>query len=122
MNDGLNINPGLVYSTDSGRMCPDCGRPVGECRCRREKKQKILGDGRVRISRQTKGRKGKGVTVITGLPLSEEDLKELAKKLKSKCGCGGTVKDADIEIQGDQRDRIMAELTKLGYKPKLSGG
>jgi len=80
------------------------------------------GDGIVRISRQTKGRKGKGVSVITGIPLSSEKLEALAKQLKQRCGAGGTVKDGVIEIQGDHRDVLVLELKKLGYAAKLAGG
>jgi translation initiation factor 1 len=76
----------------------------------------------VRVGRETKGRKGKGVTVVTGLPLPPDDLADLASRLKKSCGSGGTVRDETIEIQGDHRDRIVAELEKLGYRPKKSGG
>lgn len=72
--------------------------------------------------RQTKGRKGKGVCLITGLPLTEEELKKLAKELKQRCGTGGTVKDGVIEIQGDNRDLLLEELRSRGYQPKLAGG
>ena len=76
----------------------------------------------VKLSRETAGRRGKGVTVVSELPLNEDQLKELATKLKNACGTGGTAKDGRIEIQGDQRDRIAAELEKLGYKVKRAGG
>jgi predicted translation initiation factor SUI1 len=76
----------------------------------------------VRVGRETKGRRGKGVTTVSGLPLDETELRDLAGVLKQRCGTGGTVKDGVIEIQGDQRDRISAELEKLGYKVKRSGG
>ncbi|MBI9016096.1 MAG: translation initiation factor Sui1 [Phycisphaerae bacterium] len=114
-------NLGLVFSTDGGKMCPKCSKAVDKCACK-DSQQVIKGDGNVRVGRQTKGRKGKGVTTISGLPLAEDELKELAKKLKNKCGCGGTVKDCIIEIQGDQRDKLIDELDKLGYKAKRSGG
>jgi translation initiation factor 1 len=106
-----------VYSTEQGRLCPDCRQPLASCTCRALEKQQIKGDGIVRIKRETKGRGGKGVTLVTGLPLAEEPLKELASKLKQACGTGGTVKDGVIEIQGDQRDKLQA-----GYKSKLAGG
>jgi translation initiation factor 1 len=77
---------------------------------------------RVRVGREVAGRGGKGVSVITGLPLGEAQLDELATKLKKACGAGGAVKDARIEIQGDHRDRLVAELVKLGYDAKRSGG
>lgn len=81
-----------------------------------------MGDGVVRVSRQTKGRKGSGVCLITGVPLGEEELKKLAKQLKKKCGSGGTIKDGVIEIQGDHREILVDAILKLGYKAKLAGG
>ena len=80
------------------------------------------GPARVRVSRQVAGRGGKAVSVITGLPLAASALEELATKLKKLCGAGGAVKDGSIEIQGDHRDRLVAELCKLGYEAKRSGG
>ena len=77
---------------------------------------------RVRVGREVAGRGGKGVSVITGLPLNEAALEDLATKLKKSCGAGGAVKDGRIEIQGDHRDRLVAELVKLGYDAKRSGG
>lgn len=112
---------GIVYSTEHGRMCPSCGKPFAECICR-QKKKVPGGDGIVRIGRETKGRKGKGVTVITGIPLDESGLKEVAKQLKTKCGAGGAVKDGAIEIQGDHRDVLLEELRKRGWTVKLAGG
>jgi translation initiation factor 1 len=76
----------------------------------------------VRIERQTKGRKGKGVTLITGIPLNDEELKTLAKSLKQKCGSGGTVKNGIIEIQGDHRDQLLPLLTEKGWNVKKAGG
>lgn len=111
---------GLVYSTETGRLCPGCGETVSACRCK--KQQQPVGDGVVRISRQTKGRKGAGVSIITGLPLAEAELKALGKKLKQKCGTGGTVKGGVIEIQGDQRQKLVELLREEGFKPKLAGG
>ncbi len=113
---------GIVYSTEHGRMCPACGKPVSECVCRQERKVVPVGDGIVRISRETKGRKGKGVTVVTGLPLDEPGLQKLATDLKRRCGAGGTVKGSTIEVQGDHRDLLLAELTARGYTVKRSGG
>src|SRR5262249_17354268 len=84
--------------------------------------QKPPGEARVRVGREVAGRGGKGVSVITGLPLSEAQLDELATKLKKTCGAGGAAKDGRIEIQGDHRDRLVAELQKLGYDAKRSGG
>ena len=120
-------NPRLVYSTGAGRLCPECARPVAECRCRRSKPAQPAaaaprGDGIVRVARETKGRRGKGVTVISGLPLAGEALEQLATRLKKRCGSGGTVDGAVIEIQGDHRDTLVAELGRLGYTVKRAGG
>ena len=121
-------NSRLVYSTGSGRLCPECGRPLAECRCKRSKPAQPAapaapkGDGIVRVGRETKGRKGKGVTVISGVPLAGEALEELATRLKKRCGSGGTVDGGVIEIQGDHRDTLVAELGKLGYSVKRAGG
>ena len=111
----------LVYSTEKGKMCPECGQPAGHCACR-PADRKSSGDGTVRVLRETKGRKGKGVTVITGLPLPAHELKDLARRLKQACGSGGTVKEGTIEIQGDHRDRLLEELAKRGIKAKRAGG
>jgi translation initiation factor 1 len=113
---------GIVYSTEHGRMCPVCGRPVGECVCRQQRTAAPAGDGIVRVARETKGRQGKGVTVITGLPLEEQGLQKLATDLKRRCGAGGTIKGNTIEIQGDHRDLLVVELTARGYTVKRSGG
>ena len=94
---------GLVYATDAGRMCPQCLRPVSGCVCKASKPAPPA-DSVVRIGRQTKGRKGAGVTLISGLPLATQELQALAKQLKKKCGVGGAVKDGVIELQGDQRE------------------
>lgn len=110
-----------VYSDQFGRLCPDCSQPQTSCRCPGEKSLK-KGDGVVRIQRETKGRKGKGVTLITGLDLPPPDLKALAKDLKKRCGTGGTVKDGIIEIQGDQRNLLLNLLQQRGWKAKLAGG
>jgi len=115
---------GLVYSTESGRLCPGCGEALGACCCNEQAGAERLAtlDGVVRIRRETSGRKGKGVTTISGVPLVEKDLKALAKKLKQRCGTGGAVKDGIIEIQGDHRDTLKAALEAEGYKVKLAGG
>lgn len=112
---------GLVYSTDSGRMCPDCRQPVAQCQCHLNKPIPA-GDGIVRVSRQTKGRGGKAVTVVTGLALDAPALSELGKKLKAACGSGGTVKDGVIEVQGDHCDKVMAVLQTQGWTVKRAGG
>jgi translation initiation factor 1 len=80
------------------------------------------GPAKVRVGRETSGRSGKGVSVITGLPLAGEELEALATRLKKLCGAGGAVKDGSIEIQGDHRDRLVVELVQLGYEAKRSGG
>lgn len=110
----------LVYSTEYGRMCPDCSAPIDQCSCNQDNAPS--GDGIVRISRETKGRKGKGVTLINGLLLDTNALKALAKELKKKCGVGGAVKNNTIEIQGDYREIIRDLLQEKGYRVKLSGG
>ena len=120
-------NNRLVYSTGQGRLCPECARPATECRCRRSKPAQVAStvgrsDGIVRVGRETKGRKGKGVTVVSGLPLAGPALDELATRLKRRCGSGGTVHEGVIEIQGDHRDTLVAELEKLGYVTRRSGG
>ncbi|USH05600.1 stress response translation initiation inhibitor YciH [Grimontia kaedaensis] len=104
-------NSRLVYSTDAGRIKEEKQAPV------REK-----GDGIVRVQRQTKGRKGKGVCLVTGLDIDDTALKLVAAELKKVCGCGGAVKDGVIEIQGDKRDQIKAYLEKKGHTVKLAGG
>jgi translation initiation factor 1 len=113
----------LVYSTDQGRLCPQCLRPKAECLCKKTASQQLKStDNIVRIQRQTQGRGGKTVCVITGVPLNEAALKDLAKQLKQHCGCGGSVKDGMIEIQGDFRDKLKAALEKAGFTVKLAGG
>ena len=109
-----------VYSSDAGRLCPGCGRAPTACVCAAAKAP--AGDGVVRISRQTKGRKGKGVCLVTGVPLAGKELEALARELKQRLGCGGAVKEGVIEIQGDNRDLLAAELKKRGYVVKLAGG
>jgi translation initiation factor 1 len=113
---------GEVYSTRDGRLCPGCGRPVAHCICARLRAARPAGDGRVRVGRETQGRNGKAVTVVTGLPLLSDELRALAKELKQRCGTGGTVKDGVLEIQGDHRDLIVAELARRGFDAKRSGG
>ena len=115
-----NADGGLVFSTEQGRMCPDCRQPLTDCRC--GEAQAPAGDGVVRISRETKGRKGKGVTLITGIPLAGAELKAYAKLLKACCGTGGTVKDGVVEIQGDQRDTLVLLLREKGWTVKRAGG
>lgn len=115
-------NGGLVYSTEGGRRCPGCRRPLPSCVCRDRSRPRGDGDGVVRLKRETKGRKGAGVTLVTGLPLSDPDLATLAKSLKSRCGVGGSVKDGVIELQGDQRDKLQPLLEAEGYRVRRAGG
>ena len=112
---------GLVYSTEHGRTCPECEKSLAQCSCGK-KKTSAKSDGIVRVSRETKGRKGSGVTLITGLPLAEPELAALAKQLKQRCGSGGTVKNGVIEVQGDHREVVLAELIRLGFQAKKGGG
>lgn len=104
-------NSRLVYSTETGRIKDE--KPVAST---------PQSDGIVRIRRETAGRNGKGVTTISGVLLDETRLKDLAKALKVLCGVGGSVKDGVIEIQGDQREKLKAELEKRGFSVKLAGG
>jgi translation initiation factor 1 len=119
--DKKSRNTGLVYSTDSGRMCPSCRQPLSRCACGARARD-ITGDGVVRLQLERKGRKGAGVTLVTGVPLTLVELKVLAKELKKKCGVGGSLKGDIIEIQGDQRQLLKTELENRGWKVKLAGG
>jgi translation initiation factor 1 len=112
---------GLVYSTESGRMCPTCRQSVAQCLCH-VKKAAPPGDGVVRVSRETKGRGGKAVTLVRGLALEETALNSLGKQLRTSCGSGGTVKDGVIEVQGDHCDRVIGVLTAQGWTVKRAGG
>ena len=114
-------NSQLVYSTESGRLCPQCHRPVAGCVCGKDRPAST-GDGIVRLQRETKGRGGKAVTLITGLALPEQEMRELARALKQKCGVGGSLKDDHIEIQGDKRPVLKAELERRGFTVKIAGG
>ena len=110
----------LVYSTEQGRICPGCSNPVKQCTCR--KQTSPSGNGNVRVSRETKGRKGKGVTLIKGLDMDSVTLASMGKKLKTMCGSGGTVKEGVIVIQGDHIERILDYLKEQGVKAKRAGG
>ncbi|PQJ62371.1 stress response translation initiation inhibitor YciH [Photobacterium angustum] len=107
----MNDNSRLVFSTETGRIKEEAAAPV-----------RPKGDGIVRIQRETKGRKGKGVSIVTGLDVEDTQLKLIAAELKKVCGCGGSVKDGNIEIQGDKRDIIKTHLEKKGHTVKLAGG
>jgi translation initiation factor 1 len=110
-----------VYSTESGRVCPKCGRPALQCICGK-KSARPRGDGVVRIQRDSKGRKGKTVTLISGVPLNDEGLHALLTELKRKCGSGGALKDGVLEIQGDHRDTLFEDLKQRGFTVKKAGG
>ena len=111
---------GLVYSTDAGRMCPDCRQPAASCSCKAQALPKT--DGVVRVSLQIKGRGGKSVTVVKGLPLDVAALAMLGKQLRAACGSGGTVKDGVVEVQGDHVATVMGALQKQSYNVKRAGG
>jgi translation initiation factor 1 len=111
---------GLVYSTDAGRMCPVCRKSQTACVCKANAAPK--GDGVVRVSRQTKGRGGKSVTLVKGLALDAVALALLGKQLRMACGTGGTVKDGVIEVQGEHCDAVILALQKQGFAPKRAGG
>ena len=111
----------IIYSTGVGSLCPNCRRPVRECVCPKGAPGAAK-PAAVRVGREIKGRAGKGVTTITGLPMTLSDIESLAAKLKKRCGSGGTVRNGIIEIQGDHRDAIVAELIKMGWQAKRSGG
>ena len=112
---------GLVYSTDSGRMCPVCRRAAASCSCKAASKP-AAGDGIVRVSRETKGRGGKAVTLVRGLPLEADALAALGKQLRNACGAGGTLKDGVLEVQGDHVERVMLLLQQQGWTVKRAGG
>ena len=112
----------LVYSTDLGRRCPDCGQAASECNCKSGSGEAPSGDGIVRIRRETKGRKGKGVSIVGGVLISADELKTLAKELRQKLSTGGAIKDHEMEFQGDHRQALKTLLEAKGYTVKLSGG
>ena len=110
---------GLVYSTEGGRMCPRCRRPLGACAYA---SVVPTGDGIVRITRETKGRGGKVVTVVRGLALDAAALAALGKRLRNACGSGGTAKDGELEVQGDHAGRVLELLKADGFVVKRAGG
>ncbi len=124
-NRSKSASGGLVYSTDKGRVCPNCLRTKDSCQCRQVSKFATGGaanDGVVRLHYEKKGRKGKGVTLVQGLVLAEVALSALAKRLKSGCGVGGTVKADVIELQTADREKVKAMLEAEGYVVKFAGG
>jgi translation initiation factor 1 len=113
---------GLVYSTEGGRMCPACRQALAQCLCARARTAPV-GDGVVRVGRESKGRGGKTVTLVRGLALDAAALTELGKRLRSACGSGGTAKDGVLEIQGDHVERVLALLQAEGFAGvKRAGG
>jgi translation initiation factor 1 len=110
-----------VYSTEGGRMCPACRRPIAQCACSKAAPA-APSDGIVRVQRETKGRGGKAVTVVRGAPGDAAALVRLGQELKAACGTGGTVKDGTIEVQGDHVEKVMALLQQRGHKVKRAGG
>jgi len=110
----------VIYSTEYGKICPGCSNPIKQCTCR--KQIAPIGDGNVRVSRETKGRKGNGVTLIKGLAMDSASLKLMGKKLKVMCCSGGTIKDGIIEIQGDHIEPIIDYLKKQRVTAKRAGG
>ena len=118
-------NSRLVYSTESGKICPTCQQFVTSCTCKKKKSRSqanIKIDGIIRVQREVKGRKGKTVTTISGFQLDEDELKDLASQLKRRCGTGGSMKDDVIIIQGDHRDSLITELRNRGFRAKIAGG
>jgi len=115
------LNSKLVYSTDGGRTCQKCGWPLSNCQC-----SKTLAGGKesipdrvvAKLRMEKKGRGGKTVTVIYGLPHNQEFLKNLCAELKRSCGCGGATTEEGVELQGELRDRVRAHLEKKGFVVK----
>jgi translation initiation factor 1 len=113
----------IVYRSDVGQICPGCQRPLAQCACKDARGRPARpGSGSVRVARTTQGRGGKVVSVITGLPLGAAELAVLAAELKKRCGSGGTVRAGAIEIQGEHRDTLVAELLRRGYQARRAGG
>jgi translation initiation factor 1 len=118
-------NSRLVYSTETGRICPKCQSPISACKCnkkRPESKSQVKSDGIIRIRREVKGRKGKTVTTISGFDFDNNSLSDISKQLKQHCGTGGIVKDGVVIIQGDHWDTVKSLLEGQGYLVKLAGG
>lgn len=112
----------LVYSTDGGRTCPTCRRPLAACACAVAAQARPLGDGQVRVSREKQGRGGKTVTVVRGLALDAGALAALGKQLRAACGAGGTAKDGVLEVQGDHVERVLGFLAQQGHAARRAGG
>jgi translation initiation factor 1 len=121
MGRNMTSQSTLVYSTERGRICPECGRAQSGCACRKQS-QAVPGDGIVRVRREVKGRAGKTVTAIEGVPLRGREIEALASDLKRRCSAGGSVKDGMIVLQGDHRKTVVPLLEEKGFKVKLAGG
>ena len=118
-------NSRLVYSTETGKICPFCQNTVADCTCKKKKSSSqpnIKIDGIIRVQREVKGRKGKTVTTVSGFQINADELNDLAKQLKRRCGTGGSIKDGVIIIQGDHRETLVTELKTRGFKAKIAGG
>ena len=118
-------NSRLVYSTETGQICPACQKPVSKCSCKKKKSKppaNVKTDGIIRVQREVKGRKGKTVNTISGFLIEADELQNLAAQLKKRCGTGGSVKDGIIIIQGDHRETLLSELKKQGFTTKIAGG
>jgi len=118
-------NSRIVYSTESGRICSSCQKPIADCTCKKKTPKSpanIKIDGIVRVQREVKGRKGKTVTTVSGFQINADELKNLAAELKRRCGTGGSIKDGVIIIQGDHKATLITELTNRGYTAKVAGG
>jgi translation initiation factor 1 len=114
----------LVYSTETGKICPKCQKSISECTCKKKKSRSqtnIKYDGVIRVQREVKGHKGKTVTTVSAFQFADDELKNLASQLKRHCGAGGSVKDGVIIIQGDHRGTLVTELKKRGFKAKIAG-
>lgn len=116
------MNTRLVYSTEAGRTCPQCRQALAACTCAQLAASRLRGDGRVRVSRESAGRGGKVVTVVRGLALTDAQITELGKQLRSACGSGGTAKDGVVEVQGDHVERVVAWLQAAGHAARRAGG
>ncbi len=114
----------VVYSSELGRVCSTCRQPVDRCRCRKDAQAAARPetDGVVRVRREKKGRGGKTATTVSGVPGDAAELTALAKRLKKRCGVGGSVKDWVIVIQGDKIDEVVAALEAEGHRVKRAGG
>jgi translation initiation factor 1 len=121
MKKSSNTSTSLVWSSELGRVCPACGKASSSCICSK-KQARPAGDGIVRVRRETKGRGGKTVTVVTGIPGDDAVITMLTGELKRRCGTGGTAKDGVIEIQGDHCELLVAELSRRGFSVKRAGG